>query len=164
MTKATPQQRRHQRSYRQRYFENKIAYDQLQVDRLKALGLSDALNEDIKKNPADFTSGIVDTLKRKTLEISNDKKATAAVVNMWMNLCLRAISFEQMQGLRERKMRLREREVALREKQFSKLKRTIQDPKLGAEERARRCREIFTLSLEPDEAQTQTNGHNGSSA
>jgi hypothetical protein len=158
--KATPQQRKRQLTYRQQYFKNKIAYDQLQVDRLKALGLSDAINEDIKKNPGNFTAGIVDTLKRRSLEISNDPEASAGMVRVWLSLCLQAISFEQMQGLRERKMRLREREVALREKQFSKLKKTIQDPKLGAEERARRCREIFTFN-EPDKAQ---NSHNGSSA
>jgi hypothetical protein len=157
--KATPRQRKHQLTYRQRYFENKIAYDQLQVDRLKALGLSDALNEDIKKNPADFTSSIVDTLKRKTLEISNDKEASAGVVNMWMNLCLRAISFEQMQGLRERKMRLRELEVALRKEKFDSLKRTLKNSRLSDEQKAQRCREIFALSNEPK--QTQANGENG---
>jgi hypothetical protein len=158
---ATAIARKRQRTQREQYFKNKIAYDQLQVDRLKALGFSEALNADIKKNPADFTTGIVDTLKRRALEISNDPEATSGMVRIWLTLCLQAISFEQMQGLRERKMRLREREVALREKQFNKLKKTMQDPKLNAEERARRCRQIFTLTNEPDEA--QTGGSNGTS-
>jgi hypothetical protein len=162
VTKATPAQRKRQLTYRQQWFKNRIAYDQLQVERLKALGLSDALNEDIKKNPADFADAILDTLGRRALEISNDPEASAAVIKMWLSLYLQAISFERNFNIRERRMKLREQEVALRKQQFNKLKKTIQDPKLSAEERARRCREIFTL--EPDKAQPNANGHNGSSA
>jgi hypothetical protein len=162
VTKATPQRRTRQRTLSVQYFKNKIAWDKLQVDRLKALGLSDALNEDIKKNPGDFADAILDTLGRRALEISNDPEASAGIIKVWLGLYLQAISFERNFNIRERRMKLREQEVALRKQQFNKLKKTIQDPKLSAEERARRCREIFTL--EPDKTQINANGHNGTSA
>ena len=157
--KATPAQAKRQRDYRVQYFKNKIAYDQLQVDRLKALGLSAALNADIKKNPADFADAILDTLGRRALEISNDSEASAFMIKTWLTLYLQAISFERNQDIRERRMALREQEVAMRKEKFDKLKKTVQNSRLTDEEKAKRCREIFALPNEP--SQPHTNGHNG---
>jgi hypothetical protein len=161
--KATRLQRARQQAYRVQWFENKIAYDQLQIDRLKALGLSDSLNADIKKNPGDFANAILDTLGRRALEISNDPQAGAGMVKIWLSLYLQAISFERNQNIRERKMALREMEVSMRKEKFDKLKKTVQNSRLSDEEKAKRCREIFNLSNE-DKAQTQTNGNNGFAA
>jgi hypothetical protein len=155
VTKAKTSEHHRQR---EQWFKNRIAYDKLQVDRLKALGLSDAINADILKNPGDFANAILDTLGRRALEVSNDPEAGPNMVKIWMSLYLQAISFERNHDFRERRMKLRETEVSMRKEKFDKLKKTFQNSRLTDEERAKRCREIFALNEEAK------NGHNGSTA
>jgi hypothetical protein len=133
------------------YYHRVIA-DEILEQRDKIAGVTETLNKEITRKPEDYARAIVDTLGRKSVELTNNPAAHPKVIKVWVDLFCKT----QEQEIRKRIIKVKERRIRLLEKQAAEARETAEDSQLSAEQRAERIRRIFSPSL--DEVQTGGNG------
>lgn len=133
-------------------YYRRIFADEIIEQRSKTADVTETLNKAITRKPADYAKAILDTLGRKSVELSNNATAHPKIVRYWIDMYAKLEELE----LRKRIIRVKEQRIKLLKKQADQARATAMNSKLNPEEQATRMREIFSLSL--DQAQTGGNG------
>jgi hypothetical protein len=129
------------------YYHNIFA-DEILEQRDKIAGVTETLNKEITRKPADYIKAILDTLGRKSVELSNNPQTHPKVVRYWIDMLCKL----QEQDLRKRALRVKERRLRLLEEQNKEARETAMNSSLSEEQISKRLREIFKVKVvdEPD--------------